>query len=139
MQTIRHKYTKIYLNNLILKMKGLEALEKYYSTKEEKKSGSTSPTSKLPLLRKLDYLHELYNEVKSQDKKSLTAIKKRVVTVLDSLTSEGSGAMISRVIEKIHTEIFEQVDRSRLPQFFDKEIQTISSSKAEAAHKMFFI
>ena len=116
-------------------MKSLELLEKHYATKEEKK-GTGSPKNKLPLLKKMDLLYEMYTEIKALDKKTLATFKKRVVTILDNVADEGAGAMLSRILSKIHEELFEQVERSRLPQFFDREMQTLASSKVEPSHKM---
>ncbi len=117
-------------------MKSLELLEKHYTGKDDKKAGTGSPSTKIPLLKKLDLLHELLSEVKALDKKALSGVKKRVASMLDCLADEGAGAMLSRVIEKIYEELFEQVDRSRLPQFFEREIQIIGSGKVEPSHKM---
>jgi hypothetical protein len=116
-------------------MKSLEQLEKYCAGSEDRK-GSPTAGSKLPLLKKVDLLYEMHNEIKGLDKKALSAAKKRIVTVLERLANEGAGAMLSRLLCKVYDELFEQVERSRLPQFFDQEMQIIASSKTEAAHKM---
>ena len=117
-------------------MKSLEQLEKFYGGKEEKKS-PRSPSSKLPLVKKMDLLYLMHTEIKGLDKKALSAIKKRVVAILELMANEGAGALLSRILGTIYEEIFEQVDRSRLPQFFDQEMQALGSSKIEPSHKMY--
>ncbi len=118
-------------------MKSLDLLEKHYTSGKKSGTGASSPSGKLPLLRKADLLHELNTELKTVDKKTLTGLKKRIVTVLDAVSDEGAGAALSRILAKLYEELFELVDRSRLPQFFDREMQIISSGKVEAAHKMY--
>eukprot|EP00826_Nyctotherus_ovalis_P020513 TRINITY_DN16454_c0_g1_i1.p2 TRINITY_DN16454_c0_g1~~TRINITY_DN16454_c0_g1_i1.p2 ORF type:complete len:138 (-),score=53.81 TRINITY_DN16454_c0_g1_i1:647-1060(-) len=112
-------------------MKGLEQLEAYCAAKNRKEA-----SSQLPLVSRVDLLHDLYRQIKALDKKALGAVKKRVVAVLESLSNESAGAMLTRIIAKVHEELFALVDKSLLPQFFNKEIQVIGSGKVESSLKM---
>jgi len=112
-------------------MKGFELLENYYKAKK-----NNAASGKLPLLKKLDLLYTFYKEIKTCDKKKINTIKKQVAEILDLLCDEGLGAMITRLITKVYEELFSQVDKSRLPEFFDKELQRFSSGKLETSHQL---
>eukprot|EP00826_Nyctotherus_ovalis_P028381 TRINITY_DN22427_c0_g1_i1.p1 TRINITY_DN22427_c0_g1~~TRINITY_DN22427_c0_g1_i1.p1 ORF type:complete len:112 (-),score=22.70 TRINITY_DN22427_c0_g1_i1:90-425(-) len=111
-------------------MKGFELLENYCKAKKNK-----APSAKLPLLKKVDLLHTFYKEMKAYDKKKLVAMRKQIADVLDLLCDEGSGALFTRLIAKVYEQLFSQADESRLPEFFDKEIQRLSC-KSETAYQL---
>jgi len=113
-------------------MKGLEVLETYCSAKGKKEAGA----DQFLLTNKVDLLYGVYNEMKTLDKKELKAVKKQISDILDSLCNEATGAMLTRLIFKVHEELFVQVDKSLLPQFFDKELQIIASTKIDHSIKM---
>ena len=127
-------------------MKSLETLEQMCSPKkvtEQKKGGEALSPTKLQKAvgsasKKLDLLNELYSEIKALDKKSLNGIKKRIFAILEEFINEGSSSPTGmRIVYKTMEELFDLVDKSRLPQYFDQEIEIMMSSKIEIIKKLY--
>ena len=115
-------------------MEGLVTLEKYYETYS--KSGTKDKKSRLNLGKKMDILFDMENELKTLARKELQGIRERVVGILTETIKHGCGASLTRLIFRIYSFLFQNIDRSRLPIFIDTHSEIILSLVAAYSYKM---